>query len=589
MSPHRQTTALEHPPGCFDESRPTAVPAGRLTAPRHGAAEAGRTKPAGGALPVFPGAGSVVSACSLALALFCLILLPARRAPAATSTWDGTGGNVNWSTGGNWGGSAPTSSTATDLIFAGTNNVGTSGTPLNQNIASPMLLNSLTFNSGGGPFFLGGSALRFQAASNTITQNSSSAVSIANDINAPSSNSSFAISLTGDGRGIVTLGGVIASGSGQRDYALVKSGSSTFALGGANTYGGDTTINGGVLLLTNVNALPNRLIMNGGVLGLGAADYTRVLGTGANQVSFAGSGGFAAYGADRNVNLGGAGGTITWGSGSFVATGSAFILGASSADKTVTFQNSIAFGAVTRTVQVDDGAATVDGVLSGVLSGTGGLTKTGYGALTLSNANTFSGITTINAGILSATVNSALGSTTKVTVNTGGTLLLGGAGTNKIGDTTEIDLAGGTVNTGGLTEVVGKLTLSSHSTLDFGSGASIFTFDGASSLGVGTLVVLNWTGVIGSIGGTDRLLFDNSSFVAGTTTNQILFDIGGIYYTADFKTVDGNTVEAVAGLAIVPEPSTIFAVSLLGMLIGWRERHRLSGLLSGMVLREVHA
>src|SRR5437764_15105903 len=66
-------------------------------------------------------------------------------AGAATFTWNGLGGNVNWSTATNWGGSAPTSNAATGLIFAGSTNPGTLATPLSQNIATPMILDSITF------------------------------------------------------------------------------------------------------------------------------------------------------------------------------------------------------------------------------------------------------------------------------------------------------------------------------------------------------------------------------------------------------------------------------------------------------------
>ncbi len=58
--------------------------------------------------------------------------------------------------------------------------------------------------------------------------------------------------------------------------------------------------------------------------------------------------------------------------------------------------------------------------LSGVMSGTGALTKSGAGNLTIGTANTYSGGTTVNAGTLTANVSGVLGTGT-VTVN-GGTL-----------------------------------------------------------------------------------------------------------------------------------------------------------------------
>src|ERR1700674_196184 len=72
-------------------------------------------------------------------------------------------------------------------------------------------------------------------------------------------------------------------------------------------------------------------------------------------------------------------------------------------------------------------ALTIDGSgdtkISGIISGTGTLTKSGTGTLTLSGVNTYSGVTTVNAGTLIAAANNALGSTAHVdTVNSGGTL-----------------------------------------------------------------------------------------------------------------------------------------------------------------------
>ena len=69
------------------------------------------------------------------LAAALVLAFSASAALAATSTWTGGGApSVNWSLAANWTPGAPTSSRTTDLIFAGTTNTGTSGTPLNNDV-----------------------------------------------------------------------------------------------------------------------------------------------------------------------------------------------------------------------------------------------------------------------------------------------------------------------------------------------------------------------------------------------------------------------------------------------------------------------
>ena len=211
---------------------------------------------------------------------------------------------------------------------------------------------------------------------------------------------------------------------------LTKAGTGTLTLSGANTYTGTTTVSAGVLRLDSANALPggidttvgageSALTLAGGVLGLGNGDFTRALGTGAGQVNITTTlSGFAAYGADRNVNLGGASAGVSWATGNFFSGTSTLVLGASSATHTVHFQNPINLNGGNRIVQVDDGAASVDANLSGAITaGSFSLTKTGAGTLQLSSTgNTYVGGTQVESGTLRLGASGVIPDTGAVTV-----------------------------------------------------------------------------------------------------------------------------------------------------------------------------
>jgi len=146
-------------------------------------------------------------------------------------------------------------------------------------------------------------------------------------------------------------------------------------------------------------------------------------------------------------------------------------------------------------------------VLSGSISGTGAITKAGTSILVLTNANSFTGGTTINAGTLAMGEDSAgnqnvnsLGGTSPITINSGAQLRLGGENTSAFydnfnditlnggsifavdsrqvlrGDLT-VGLGGGTIynNQGGFFRQIylrGKLNGSGPLTLAFGGGSS---------------------------------------------------------------------------------------------------------------------
>jgi autotransporter-associated beta strand protein len=277
----------------------------------------------------------------------------------------------------------------------------------------------------------------------------------------------------GDSTPQTTYSGIIQDGSGT--MALVKNGTGTLTLAGANTYSGGTTVNAGALQVGNASALgatTGTLAVDGGTLDLNGftvtvgslsgssgtvtssvagtaglvvnqttdATYAGVIQDGSGTVSLTKQG-------DATLNLSGAntysGGTII--DAGTLQVGNTSALGATTgaltinggtldlADNTVTVGNfSGASGAVvTSSVAGSSGLiinqimdASYDGVIQDGV-GTVSLTKQGNAMLTLTGANTYSGDTNVNAGILAVGNASALG-LGSVFVNSGGTLQTNG-------------------------------------------------------------------------------------------------------------------------------------------------------------------
>jgi autotransporter-associated beta strand protein len=193
-------------------------------------------------------------------------------------------------------------------------------------------------------------------------------------------------------------------------------------------------------------------------------------GSGIN-ITFWGDSGLSAYGADRVVGFrtDGTGSlqSLTWGANNFLTNPNnagdgnyRLLLSSEHSNAKLTLQNNIALGSLMRTVDVADGSAEVDAVLSGVLSGAGGMVKAGEGTLSISGPNTYTGGTVVSAGTLLVDGDSSA-ATGPVAVNSGGTL--GGTGT--VGGATSVNagafLAPGTS--------IGMLTFDDQLTLQPGS------------------------------------------------------------------------------------------------------------------------
>ena len=174
-------------------------------------------------------------------------------------------------------------------------------------------------------------------------------------------------------------------GSGTTIISGSTSGSGNFQLGQPIAF--TTNLNyvdagGGCLSLRGPAALPsgNLKFHHYGVLELGNGDFTMPLGTGPGQFqmyTYAG-GGWAAHGADRRVNVGGAGETLAWGQANppflywketnYSTTGD-LVLGSATATHTINFENPLSIGPSgiyqERNILVIDGSAAIDARITG--------------------------------------------------------------------------------------------------------------------------------------------------------------------------------------------------------------------------------
>jgi fibronectin-binding autotransporter adhesin len=207
------------------------------------------------------------------------VLLWATAPPAAAQnsyTWTGFGSSVppfdgfNWSNSNNWQNNAvPASNANTAINFVS----APSGVSIN-NIASPFLLNSLSFNT---PVTLSGAPLSFQGVG-VIYQFTAAPVAIANDL---IENSPSGLSIGGTGTGAITLSGVIG-GTG----TIVQNAPNTTILTNAgNTYTGSTNINQGTLALGASGAViptgGNMVAFTGGTFNLNGYSNTAATAIGA--------------------------------------------------------------------------------------------------------------------------------------------------------------------------------------------------------------------------------------------------------------------------------------------------------------------
>ena len=435
------------------------------------------------------------------------------RAANTVSTWTGPSGTTTtpltgfWSATGNWSGGLPASGATTELDFGGststaytaTNNISTGSFNLNE-----IQLNSTASATEVIAANTSANTLTFVANAGvtpTILQNNTGAFSISAGVVLGNN-----LTLGGNGSGNLTMSGVL-SGSG---LLTTNEANNTISLSATNTYTGGTNVSSGILDFTKAASMPttgNINVLSGGTLaiGVGGAGYFSNATSGANSI----------------------GGVLSSSSISF-ASGSS--------------------------IGIDTTAGNL--TYAGNITAAIGLTKLGANNLLLTGTNTYSGATTVIAGLVDFTTLAALPSGSAITVK-GGTLAIGVGGTGYFSNATS--------GSGSIGGVLSSTTFASGSAFGIDTTnasasiaytGSITGSEGLTKLGTGALVLSGpntYTGATTVVNGTLSYTGAASSGIAGSNGSLDVGNTSGNIAVMNINTSGtlyfGNTTNVTVGEA----------------------------------------
>jgi autotransporter-associated beta strand protein len=466
---------------------------------------------------------------------------------ADTGTWSATSGTWNTSNS-NWTGVTGTPWDSSNGTLNIANFTSTSG---NATVSGTVYANQITYTAASGSFLITSGAINLAGTTPTISVDPSRTL---------------------------TIGSTLEGSAG-----LVKSGTGTLSLSGSNSYTGNTTISGGVLQISNANAL-----------GAGGAGNATTISTGGELAL---QGNITVSGETLDHNGGGSGflrnvsGNNTWNGDITIGAGNSRIrsdAGLLTIGGNITMNSSPIFEGVGNTT------------VSGIVSGANILTIGGNneGTVTLSGLNSYTGETVVSRGTLSVNTLKDFGTDSSVgkgngttyiqlgTGSTNGTLTYTGGATSsnrtfRVGSTIAGETGGGTIRNDGSGALVFTATtfnapsggVTANRTLTLGGtnadantisgaiGNSVSGWIGLTKADAGTWILSGTntysgnttiSGGILQIGGAGKLgsgnyagaISNNASFVHASSANQIL---GGVISGSGSLTKSGSATLTLSG------------------------------------------
>ena len=513
---------------------------------------------------------------------------------------------------------------------------------LNKNGAGALVLGGPAANTYTGATNVNAGTLRVGAATNKITDASAVTVAGGATLDLNGFNETVG-SLAGAGNvtlgaGTLTAGNAantvfsgVVSGAG----GLTKQGTGTLALSGANAYAGATTINAGTVVAANATALgttaggttvaagatlninnvaigAETVTLNGTLQGTGAgaslaggvvlnaataaintaaaADTLTLTGvvSGANALTKNGPGTLVLGGVAANAYTGATAvnaGTLRIGAATDKITDASAVTVAGVATLDLNgFSETVGSLAGAGSVTLGTGTLTAGGnntttTYSGVMSGAGGLTKQGTGAMTLSGANTYDGATNVAAGTVVASNAAALGTTAGgTTVANTATLRINNVaiGTEAVTiNGTGFGAAGALQGTGAGASLAGDVTLASASTVGTTAAGDSLTLSGVvgggnalTKVGAGTLTLSGANTYTGATNINAGTVVASNATALGTTggatvvANTATLRINNVAIGAEAVTLNGTGVGGAGALQGIGAASLAGGVTL---------------------------